>query len=144
MDKASKWVIVTTMTKHAQVLHASRIKFPEGEGPRPPQQGRVAAAAERAAALARNPDAAADNSAPFRCWICLEDAQTSAGFISPCACVGSGEWVHEECLKLFVIKRLTEHQGIAVGDTVALPDAKRAFEPNLEPEEDEDGDEERD
>ena len=40
-------------------------------------------------------------------------------------------------------KRLTEHQGIAVGDTVALPDAKRAFEPNLEPEEDEDGDEER-
>ena len=41
-------------------------------------------------------------------------------------------------------KRLTEHQGIAVGDTVALPDAKRAFEPNLEPEEDEDGDEERD
>ncbi len=34
-------------------------------------------------------------------------------------------------------KRRTEHNGIAVGDSVALPDAKRAFEPNLEIDEDE-------
>jgi hypothetical protein len=38
-------------------------------------------------------------------------------------------------------KRLTEHQGIAVSDSVALPDAKRSFEPNLEPEEEADEDE---
>jgi len=34
-------------------------------------------------------------------------------------------------------KRLPEHNGIAVGDAVALPDAKRAFEPNLELDEEE-------
>ncbi len=37
-------------------------------------------------------------------------------------------------------KRLPQHNGIAVGDAVALPDDKRAFEPNLEIDEDDDRD----
>jgi hypothetical protein len=32
-----------------------------------------------------------------RCWICLEDAETLEGMISPCACVGTNRWVHEDC-----------------------------------------------
>ena len=34
----------------------------------------------------------------FRCWICLEDAETLDGMISPCACVGTNRWVHEDCI----------------------------------------------
>lgn len=39
----------------------------------------------------------------FRCWICLEDTETLDGMISPCACVGTNRWVHEDCMQAIQI-----------------------------------------
>ena len=40
---------------------------------------------------------------PIICRICLEST-TPEDFISPCLCKGSQQWVHEQCLKLWLIK----------------------------------------
>ena len=40
-----------------------------------------------------------DSASAFRCWICLTDETDldEAGMIAPCACVGTNQWVHEDC-----------------------------------------------
>ena len=46
------------------------------------------------------------------CWICMEDDEDE-GLIAPCRCKGSMAWVHQKCLKkwLVISKRppLTDH-----------------------------------
>ena len=42
-------------------------------------------------------DSSATDEGSYRCWICLEDAETIDGMISPCSCVGTNRWVHEDC-----------------------------------------------
>ena len=32
-----------------------------------------------------------------RCWICLGDEESLEDMISPCACVGTNQWVHQQC-----------------------------------------------
>ena len=53
---------------------------------------------------------AGDSAHPYRCWICLEDESSLEGMISPCACVGTNQWVHQECLKTYCLQHLANHE----------------------------------
>lgn len=61
-----------------------------------------------------------------RCWVCLDDeAAGSAGWIAPCACVGTNKWVHEECLKSYCLQHLAQNPSPSLH--VACPICKAVY-----------------
>lgn len=38
------------------------------------------------------------------CRICMNEEETSR-YISPCLCKGTSEYVHEECLKMWILEQ---------------------------------------
>lgn len=59
------------------------------------------------------------------CRICLEST-TPEDFISPCLCKGSQQWVHEQCLKLWLIKSEKDEK-----DLTACEVCRAAFHMNF-------------
>lgn len=57
-------------------------------------------------ASARAASMAADE---YRCWICLDDAESLDGMVAPCKCVGTNKWVHEKCLRNYCEVDLAAH-----------------------------------
>ena len=76
---------------------------------------------DSAVAATPNPDTS------FRCWICLEDEQSLEHMISPCACVGTNQWVHMECVKMYCLQHLANHEPVGQRLQVKCPICKTDY-----------------
>ena len=63
----------------------------------------------------------------YRCWLCLEDEPNLDGMISPCACVGTNQWVHEACLKAYCLQFLANNESSVPSLEVACPICKTPY-----------------
>ena len=70
-----------------------------------------------------------DDDAPtYRCWICLDDERDLNSMISPCACVGTNQWVHEACLKTYCLQRLSTTESLTPTLDVSCPICKTRYD----------------
>ena len=63
----------------------------------------------------------------YRCWICLDDSDSLEGMISPCACVGTNQYVHQECVKTYCLQHLSNHEPSSRELNVACPICKTQY-----------------
>ncbi len=66
-------------------------------------------------------------STTYRCWICLDDSDTLDGMIAPCRCVGTNQWVHEDCVKTYCLQHLTHHEPSSQEMKVSCPICKTPY-----------------